>query len=208
MKMHLELKEALVNAVYHKSYEEASPIEIRINQNDITIVSHPGPLPPLNKDNLNSEMVISRRYRNSRIGDFLKELDLTEGRNTGFSKIRRKLKQNGSSKPIFKTDDDRVYFITQIKIHPDFKGVQVGVQVELIKTDITILINLKSHRDESRNDIIKHLGYNTITRNVRNSLNKLLNNNLIQLTIPDKPNSPKQKYRITEKGLRLLNNNN
>ena len=55
---------------------------------------------------LNSERVITRDYRNSRIGDFLKEMDLTEGRSTGIPKMRFFMKRNGSPKPVFKTDED------------------------------------------------------------------------------------------------------
>lgn len=51
----------------------------------------------------------NRRYRNRRIGDILKELHLTEGRNTGFGKILRALEANGSSKPEFETDEDHSY---------------------------------------------------------------------------------------------------
>ncbi len=36
--------------------------------------------------------MIARKYRNRRIGEFLKELKLTEGRNTGVPKIKRALK--------------------------------------------------------------------------------------------------------------------
>ena len=39
---------------------------------------------------------------------------------------------------------------------------------------------------------------------MRDSLNKLLDNKLIALTIPETPNHPNQKYRITKKGLQLL----
>ena len=35
-------------------------------------------------------------------------------------------------------------------------------------------------------------------------INPLLNEKLIQMTIPDKPNSPKQKYIITKQGKQLL----
>ena len=44
-----------------------------------------------------------------RIGDFLKELHLTEGRNTGFKKILDALEINGSPKPEFETGDDHSY---------------------------------------------------------------------------------------------------
>ena len=35
----------------------------------------------------------------------------------------------------------------------------------------------------------------------------LITDGLLQMTIPDKPNSPKQKYVITEKGKKLLEEN-
>ena len=60
------------------------------------------------------------RPRNRRIGEFLKEMHLTEGRNTGFRKILNALEKNGSPKPIFETDPDRLSFCTTLFIHPEF----------------------------------------------------------------------------------------
>ena len=54
----------------------------------------------VNQEMLNGERIITRDYRNSRIGDFLKEMDLTEGRSTGISKIRFFMKRNGSPEPV------------------------------------------------------------------------------------------------------------
>lgn len=64
--------------------------------------------------------VFNRRYRNRRIGDFLKEMHLTEGRNTGFRKILNALERNGSPAPIFETDPERLSFCTTILIHHHF----------------------------------------------------------------------------------------
>lgn len=50
-----------------------------------------------------------RRYRNRRIGDFLKELDITESRSTGISKILRTMKKIGSPPPEF--DEDHSDFL-------------------------------------------------------------------------------------------------
>ena len=51
----------------------------------------------------------SKRYRNRRIGDFLKELHLVEGRNTGIPTALRAIKNNGSPLPTFLTDEDRTF---------------------------------------------------------------------------------------------------
>lgn len=62
-------------------------------------------------------MLKSRRYRNRRLGDFLKELDLTEGRSTGVPTIQTKLAENGSPRAIFETTDDRLTFLVTISVH-------------------------------------------------------------------------------------------
>lgn len=90
-------------------------------ENDrIEIVSFPGPDRSVTIEGLKSYRVSNRRYRNRRIGDFLKELHLTEGRNTGFKKILDALEANGSPKPEFETDDARSYFISRLFIHEGF----------------------------------------------------------------------------------------
>ncbi len=114
------VEEALSNAVYHRAYDIWEPIEVRIEHDRMEIVSFPGPDRSVTQEGLKKYRVSNRRYRNRRIGDFLKELHLTEGRNTGFKKILDALEGNGSPKPEFETDDDRSYFITRLFIHEVF----------------------------------------------------------------------------------------
>lgn len=108
------LEEALANAVYHKGYDSREPIEVRILPDRIEILSHPGADRSISIKGLKEFRAISRRYRNRRVGEFLKELRLTEGRNTGMHKILRSLQENGSPKPLFETDEERLFFLTTI----------------------------------------------------------------------------------------------
>jgi ATP-dependent DNA helicase RecG len=71
-----------------------------------------GPDPSIQRKQLNGERIVARRYRNRRIGEFLKDLDLTEGRATGIPKMRDAMRRNGSPPPMFETDDDRTYFLS------------------------------------------------------------------------------------------------
>ena len=114
------IEEALANAVYHKAYDEREPIEVRVTNDKIEIISHPGPDRSVTLQGLKEFKVYSRRYRNRRIGEFLKELHLTEGRNTGFRKILDALKANGSPLPEFETDEAHDYFVTRFFIHEGF----------------------------------------------------------------------------------------
>ncbi len=56
-------------------------------------------------------------FRSRRVGDFLKELHLTEGRNTGMRKMLNALRRNGSPDPVFETDEGRLYFLVTIYAH-------------------------------------------------------------------------------------------
>ena len=78
------------------------------------ILSHPGADRSISISGLRQYRAIGRRYRNRRIGEFLKELHLTEGRNTGIHKMLEALDHNGSPRPLFETDEDRIYFLVTV----------------------------------------------------------------------------------------------
>jgi ATP-dependent DNA helicase RecG len=112
------IEEAVVNAVYHKSYERENPVEIQIHKDKIEILSFPGPMPPINQAMLKKQRVVARDYRNRKIGGFLKELKLTEGRGTGLPIIHISMEENGSPPPVFETDENNAYFLCILPIHP------------------------------------------------------------------------------------------
>jgi len=114
------LEEIICNAAFHKSYDVQNPIEIRINPSYIDVLSFEGPMPPITQADLSKERIINRFYRNRRIGDFFKELRLTEGRSTGFPKVYKSVRLNGSPIPKFETDDHNGYFLATLNIHPAF----------------------------------------------------------------------------------------
>lgn len=115
------LEEALVNAVFHKSYRDGEPVEIRIYVDNIQILNYPGPDKWINMDQFVIGKVRARKYRNRRIGEFFKEIELSEKQGTGIPTILSELKKNGSPLPEFETDEDRTYLITTIKMRSGFE---------------------------------------------------------------------------------------
>ena len=69
------------------------------------------------------------------IGDFLKELELAEARNTGYPAILRAVERNGSPKPIIETNASRDYFTFVLPIHKYFRQSDVETMRELNATD-------------------------------------------------------------------------
>lgn len=132
------IEEALANAVFHRNYELQDPIEIRILPTSIEIISYNGVDPSLRQADFNAGRVRARRYRNRRIGEFLKELKLTEGRGTGIPTIVNSLVNNGSPSPIFDTNEpERTHFIVEILIHSAFSD-QDADQDEDVVNDLII----------------------------------------------------------------------
>ena len=133
------IERALCNDVYHKGYDVRKPIEVRVLPDRIEIVSHPGADRSISMEGLKKYRAASRRYRNRRVGEFMKGLRLTEGRNTSFQKICRALKSNGIPEPLFETDEERTYFMATFYAHPEFirqgDGLSEGLNDILKDTD-------------------------------------------------------------------------
>lgn len=114
------LEEIIANALYHRDYQTREPVEIRIYHDKIRIINYGGPDRSIKLSEFKKGTVLPRRYRNRRLGDFLKELDLTEGKATGIPTIIKAMENNGSPNPEFHTDDDRSFFHVVLPVHDAF----------------------------------------------------------------------------------------
>lgn len=243
------IEEAVCNAVYHKSYSDEKPIEIQVLPDRIEILSYPGPLPPIKNTDLQQRRVIARDYRNRRIGDFLKELKLTEGKATGIPVIRDEMSKNGNPEPVFYTDEERTLFLVTLPCQTDWlvtksvtkltreevdvimmgslnfevlnnllikdisdvrdyvreKIVTMPVTKSVTKS-VTKIIELTEYLavEKTREEILGFLEMGNQTKNFNANIKPLLDYDIIELTVPDKPKSRNQKYRLTSKGKKLL----
>lgn len=192
------IEEALANAIYHRSYENQNVVEVNVRLDKIEIISYPGPLPPLDNKALKQIRIIARDYRNRRIGDFLKELKLTEGRGTGFPKIRKSMKDNGSPEPIFKTDEKLSYFLVTLPNNLMF------VDMELDDYKKSILEYCVKER--SRNEVLKYIGLSNLQPNAQRHIQPLIESGYLRYLFPHVPKTPHQKYITTDKGKRKIGN--
>lgn len=201
------VEEAVVNAIYHRNYEEREPVEVRISPEDIAVLSFPGPDRSITMADLRRGKAVSRRYRNRRIGEFLKELELTEGRATGIPKILRAMKANGSPPPEFETDDDRTSFVVRLPVHPEAKpmgGAGGGGELPEEVSDEVHRLAKVMRGEMKRVEIQKALELRHEDHFREAYLVPALHAGVIEMTVPDKPTSRLQKYRLTEKGRALL----
>ena len=119
----------------------------------------------------------------------MKELDLTEGKSTGIPTIQEELRNNGSPKATFETDDERRAVTVEIPIHPDFLVEQVDLQNEpqnepqsepqrlgALEEAILNLIRLDGHVTRGEMAIQMKVSLSTVKR----SINKLKDIGLIE----------------------------
>lgn len=110
------------------------------------------------------------------------------------------MKENGSPGPEIETDDDRSYFLVRLPVHPQSASILTQTRPTAeVTAEVRKLLPLGVEPMErsalQRKMNLKH------SENFRKSyLLPALQSDLLEMTIPDKPQSRLQKYRLTAKG--------
>ena len=120
------------------------------------------------------------------------------------------MRDNNSPKPIFETDEDRTYFIVELPINemfleynkaqdkPQDKAQDKRMQVvdETLSEIELKIIEILEKEHMNKTDISQQLGYKSTPGNVKRAIRNLLERQYIIYTIPDKPTSRNQKYKL------------
>ena len=204
------IEEAVVNALYHRDYQEREPVEITIEPDKISILSYAGPDRSISLDAIHkAEHLKSRRYRYRRLGDYLMELQLSEGRATGIPTIQ----ENGSEPARIETDEDRTYFLIEIPCRDGFENANEPLNGTINGTingtlngtinerDIVIMTELSRQPGMKKNELAEKLALSvrTISRILQNLSSDSLD--LIKYCGSKKTGG----YVLTEKGHAYLN---
>ncbi len=176
------LEEAIVNALYHRDYQQYEPVEISVEPEGIHILSFPGPDRTISKSDIdNGNKIVSRRYRNRRLGDFLKEMGLTEGRSTGIPTIQEELVKNGSPRATIETNDERNFINVFIPVHEGCgdivelnvtKDVTKDVTKELTERQIIIVSLIRKNPEITIPEM--SLKMNVTTRTIKRDISALV----------------------------------
>ena len=180
------LREAVINAIVHNDYSFEVPPKFEIFPNRLEITSA-GRLPEsLSKEEFFNGISIPRNKELMRI---YRDVELVESLGSGIPRILRAYGED-----CFKFTDNfiRITFPISTSDHAsDHASVQVTKLISVLmgemgRSELQNILLIKN-RDYFRTDY----------------LIPAINNGYIELTIPDKPNSQNQKYRLTEKGMAL-----
>jgi len=133
--------------------------------------------------------------RNKKIADLFKEAGLIEKYGSGIKRILMALKTHGLPEPEFE-EISAGFRVTVYKQPKPTKTAEVTAEVMRILPNCTEPI--------SRRDLMQVLGLSHEEHFRKSYLVPALETGFIERTIPDKPRSRLQKYRLTGKGGALL----
>jgi len=212
------IREVIINAVIHRDYSQLGrDIKVAIFDDMLEITS-PGTLPPsIDINNLSSGL---SEIRNRTLAPIFKMINLIEQWGTGFQKLDHELKlypeievkylEPGLSfqvqfiKKNFKDISTQALSKQQVGTKSVLSWDQVGTKLGLSPEQAKKVLNLFTNPITNA-DLMKEFGVTNRTKFRRKYIKPLLKEVLIHMTNPDKPNSPDQKYIITENGRELLN---
>ena len=194
------VREAIVNAVAHRDYTSNASVQVMLFSDRLEILN-PGRLPPA----LTLEQLRETHpsVPNNRL--LARSLYLTqyiEEMGTGTLDMIRRCKDAGLLEPEF--TDSGGFKTTIWRAKPT---EQIEVQPESIPGDIkSRVLNLLADGEMSKSELSKRLGYKQLSGQLNKVFRHLLADEMIEYTLPDKPRSRHQKYRLTGKGRIELTN--
>jgi len=207
------VREAVVNAVAHRDYTSNGSVQVMLFADRLE-VWNPGTLPP--------PLTIEKLRRphasvpgNPLLAEPLYLTKYIERMGTGIGDMIKRCRKAGLREPafsipggfvatIYRKPGVALEFVSKAsgQITPQVPDDQVGTKSGLSRDQVEIL--RQCIEDQSIADLMVIAGRTNRTKFRDQVLNPLVERGLIEMTIPGKPTSSKQKYRLTKKGRDLI----
>jgi predicted HTH transcriptional regulator len=208
------VRETIRNAIVHRDYSlTGKDIKIAIYDDMVEITSPGKLLPSVDFDDMQAGQ---SDIRNKVIAPVFKKLGLIEQWGNGLKLIADALKEYPEIE--LKWSEPGLSFQVQFvkkeyKLQPESiedktnlvpERHQVGTKSALSQQQVEILTYCKIQKPLV--SILEKFNWKDRTKFKRKYINQLLQESFMAMTIPEKPNSSKQKYYTTEKGKEFLEN--
>lgn len=185
--------EGIVNAVAHRNYRSIASVHIYLFKDRIEIVS-PGGLPAGMEE---ADLGLKSVPRNPLLFGMLYRMDVVEQIGSGIRRIRQLCREHEVAEPVIDVSEHWVtttFFRPTAQVgsgeeesRPESESLEQRVFTQLQKGPMTKL------------DIVKGLGQKAVSGQLNKVIRALLSAGAIEYTIPEKPNSRLQQYRLTDK---------
>ena len=200
------LREVIINAIVHSDYSQrGAPIRVVFLDDRIEVESMGILLPGLTIEEMKQG---TSRIRNHVIARLFRELDLVEQWGTGVRRIFEEARELKLPEPKIEEVGMRLRFTVYLSKPHQISSTRSGVQSEedaksrlesRLESKLAVRIfALLSEKEMRKSELAEKLGHKSISGELNKQIKRLLDMGYIERTIPDKPNSRLQKYRITK----------
>lgn len=199
------IREALINALVHANYEITGTRFFIAIYDDKLEIQNPGIMPPgMSIDQFKAGV---SRLRNPVLARVFRELELIEEWGSGYKRIKEACSKGGYPEPIW----EEFGTVLRVTFFPHSETSQLsakaprhqGAETEEYKSVIQqICIFCKEPRLMS--EILYSLGRTDRTKFRKRYIYPMIQEGLLELTIPNKPKSSNQRYLITEVGKKMI----
>ncbi|MCR5137068.1 MAG: putative DNA binding domain-containing protein [Oscillospiraceae bacterium] len=182
------VREAILNTLAHRDYSvhtEEMPIQILMYPDRLEIRNPGGIYGRLRIDQLGK---MQPDTRNPVLVTALEVLDLAENRYSGIPTIRRAMEDYGLREPVF--SDERGTFTVTLYNTADAGRHADCSKLSAREEDLLAFLAVP----RTRKEIAEHLGIGTISYAMQAYINPMLEEGLVEYTIPGKPKSQKQRF--------------
>jgi len=199
----IAIREAFVNLLSHADYFDRKGASIKVYDDRIELFNS-GSL--LFDEKLLEGGDISEP-RNPLIIRAYRMVNLAEDAGSGFYKIYTNWQKAGFSKPAINSNRRENFFRIVFNFQPISQKApswhQAGTKLAPSYDQVFKILELCA-KPENINKLMESFKWRDRTKFRNKFIHPLLEAELIEMTIPDKPQSPNQQYVITEKGKELL----
>jgi len=212
------IREAVINAVVHRNYRSSANIHVYLFSDRLEIRS-PGGLPV---NMIESDLGSGSAPRNPLLFSMMHQMDLVEHNGSGIRRIRDLCREFMIAEPLF-TIKEHFFTVTffrhgalgKIEVSPSKYNesiffetyVQTFLDAEVTELDLNknqVETILRCEHEKTAFELMEAAGRTNRSKFRESVLNPLIRAELVEMTVPDKPRSRNQKYRLTEKGRNLL----
>lgn len=191
----IAIREAVINAIVHNDYTREVPPKFELFDDRIEITSAGGLPESLNEEEFFMGYSVPRNQELMRI---YKDLELVEHLGSGVPRI---LETYSKECFVFTENFIRMVFPNAWNLNEEDKSnKQVTQQVTQQVTNEVIALVLLVNQEQKREELQNLLALKDRENFRRSYLQPAIKEGFIEMTIPDKPNSRMQKYRLTLKG--------
>ena len=194
------VREVIVNALAHASYaERGTPIRIGFYDDRIQVDSPGLLLPGMTVETMRRVS----RLRNPALARIFREAGIMEQWGPGIQRVIEQVAKAGLPEPVIEEIQDRVRVTIYVPSHdPGQVGEQVSKSSEQVSKSSEQVMAVLTAADtpRSRSELLAAIGLADAYGNYRRHLLPLVEKGYLARTIPDKPNSRLQRYRLTDAG--------